>query len=135
MIRNFKLSRKFWLKEFFSDAEWNKFQTFTPTKQCYIVSRISLLIPVLQNVRDHFKRQTNVHDGVRYDDDKFHGMFVAADISVAGVPHNRVQEFLKTKHPEIAIGSYDGHSHCDMRHIISLKWYNRSPARWHGISR
>ena len=102
--------------------------------ECEQVGPDPRLIPILQDVRDHFDASVSVHSGHRC---KAYNKHVggakrsqhltakAADFTVEGVSNNDVQEYLLDKYPDtLGIGRYNGFTHVDVRDT-KARWDKR----------
>jgi len=89
------------------------------------------LIDVLQDVRDHFDTTVSILSGIRCKEHNTevggakrsqHLLGTAADITVKGVSHLLVQEYLLSLYPDkYGIGKYKSFTHVDVR---------KNRARW-----
>ncbi|NIZ63277.1 serine/threonine protein kinase [Sedimentitalea sp. CY04] len=93
--------------------------------ECEQVGPDPKLIPILQDVRDHFGKPVTVHSGHRcraYNESvggvefSQHPLGTAGDFTVAGVSPRKVQDYLLSKYPDtLGIGRYRGFTHVDVR--------------------
>ncbi len=133
-LKDLKLTDNFWLHEFFDSAEWVRFMKLPEEQRLFLIISLGQVAAALQeHVRDYFRKKTIITDGMRFkasgDGTSFHHSGKAADFKVEGVHHRTVQDRLNLIYPG-GIGSYNAHTHLDIRHLFG--WPVR--ARWTGKS-
>lgn len=99
------------------------------SEKAAIKTKLTQLSNELEKDRARYGKPVIVTSGVRFKDPRFHGKAMAADYIIRNIPHVRIQAD-NANYPG-GLGSYDHHTHKDIRHLYGWSKF----ARWRGVSR